>query len=307
MDSDFKTPSGEPAKSDESSATKVPVMDDSSSSSEDQTSDVKDSSAADNHQPDSSALPDEEDHSTPPEEESHTEQHSTETEEMPAVQDEPESPKSDESTESADTVASPVVLPPVKIHSAHKFIYGYVGLIILVAAVVGVYVWQHNKVTSLDTQLAASKGELTSQQQRVYSLESQLSKADSELSSSAPAALKLSFDEGTRYTPGGANSAKNSGVAVDVSITNSTSKAVSLVTSTFKLKDAQNNSYVATNFPTQSTDSSLPAGYTLLIDQSIAPGTTISGTLEFGVPTTTLTSFTLVYNSQTLPITVTSN
>jgi len=92
-----------------------------------------------------------------------------------------------------------------------------------------------------------------------------------------------------------------------VSITNSGSKAVSLVTSTFKLKDTSGDNYVATNYPSQTTDSSLPTGYALLIDQSLAPGATASGTLEFGVPTTTLTSFTLVYNSQSIPVTVTSN
>lgn len=306
MDSDFKAPSGEPAKNDEPSETKVPVMDDSSSSDDGQDSDVKDSPETDSHEADGSVMPNEEDHSTPREEESPAED-SSEAKEMPAIQDEPGSPRSDDSTESTKEDTSPVVLPLVKIHAAHKFIYGYVGLIIFIAAVVGVYVWQHNKVTSLDAQLAASKGELTSQQQRVYSLEAQLSKADSELSSSAAVTLQLSFLKGARYTPSGTNSAKNSGVAVDVSITNSTSKAVSLVTSTFKLKDAQSNSYVATNFPTQTTDSSLPTGYTLLIDQSIAAGATVSGTLEFGVSTTTLTAFTLVYNSQTLPITVTSN
>jgi hypothetical protein len=306
MDSDFKTPSGEPAKNEDSNETKVPVMDDSSTSDDNQTNEENNSSESDSHESDSSVMHDEEDRSTQPEEESHSEDSMGSTG-MSDMDDEPESPKPSEPTESVESVTNPAILPPVKIHGAHKYIYGYVGLIILVAAVVGVYVWQHGKVTSLDTQLAASNSELTTQQQRVYSLESQLSKADSQIASLSPATLQLSFVKGTRYTPSGTNSAKNSGVAIDISITNTTSKAISLVTSTFKIKDAQSNSYGATNFPAQSTDSSLPTGYTLLIDQSLAPNATVSGTLEFGVPTTTLTSFTLVYNSQTLPVTVTAN
>jgi hypothetical protein len=286
MDSDFKTPSSEPVGNDETNETRVPVMNDSPSASEGPTNDVNDSAGTDSFERDSPSVSDQYDHPT---------------------SEEPESPKSSEFNEPIGSVTPAAVVPPVKIQGAHKFVYGYVGLVILIALIAGVYVWQHNKVTSLETRLAASSSELSSQQQRVYTLESQLSKAQSEIASSATPTLGLSVVKAARYTPSGTNTAKNSGVAVDVTITNSTSKAVSLVTSDFKLKDAQGNEYVATNFPAQATDSSLPAGYTLLIDQSLAAGATVSGTLEFGVPTTTLTSFTLVYNSQTLPVTVTSN
>lgn len=42
---------------------------------------------------------------------------------------------------------------PSKIKHAHKFILGYIALIILVAAVAGVYTWQHKKVNSLNAQV----------------------------------------------------------------------------------------------------------------------------------------------------------
>lgn len=215
-------------------------------------------------------------------------------------------PMSDMPTEPETPTAPPVIIPPVKIKSAHKYIYGYVGLIILIAVVVGVYEWQHSKVKSLDAHVAAVNAELSAQQSRVYSLESQLSKADSELAKVTPATLGLTVAKATHYTPSGTKTTKNSGVAVDVSITNPTTSTVSLVTSNFKLKDASGNIYTATNFPSQSTDSSLPSGYTLLIDQSLAPGATVSGTLEFGVPTTTLTSFTLEFNSQSEVVNLTN-
>lgn len=283
MDSDFKTPSSE--SSDE---TKMPSMDSTATPEDSSTTDV-DSMASDR-----STMPDV--NSNHDSEESGTSMSSAESLKTTS-RDESSSFKPDTFKQS-----SSIVTPPVKIKSAHKFIYGYVGLIILVAAVVGVYVWQHNKVTSLNDQVIALNSELGAQQQKVTSLQTQLTKADA-ANSSAPAILGLSVVKATRYTPSATGSAANSGVAVDVSLTNSTDKAVSIVTSNFKLEDANKNNYVATNFPTQTTDSSLPSGYTLLIDQSLAPNTTIQGTLEFSVPTTTLTAFTLVYNSQTLTIT----
>jgi len=294
MDSDFNAPSSEPVKSDSGDESKTPETHDHHSSWDSHTSDVDSSESI--HDSDEPMMSNDKDTHESMEEHHHT-----------SDSDNKDWSKSDMSTDSDSSAKAPVIIPPVKINGAHKYIYGYVGLIILVAAVVGVYVWQHNKVSALNAHVVAVNAELSAQQKRVYSLESQLSKADSEIASFTPATLGLTVVKATHYTPSGTNSAKNSGVAVDVSIKNPTSKAVSLVTSTFKLKDAQSNSYTATNFPAQSTDSSLPSGYSLLIDQSIAPGATVSGTLEFGVPTTTLTAFTLIYNSQSEVVTVTSN
>lgn len=299
MDSDFKTPSDEPVKNDSADETKVPVMDDSSA--EEKSPD----SEADSHESDSPAVDDTET-SSDAEENSTSEENespdidSAEASETPMIDDNPDSSNSDASTDYESSVAPAAITPPVKIHAAHKFIYGYVGLIILVAAVVGVYVWQHNKVSSLNSQVTALSSELSARGQNIISLESQLAKADSLL----PPNLDLSIVKTARYTPSAANSTKNSGVAIDIKITNPTAKPVSLVTSDFSLKDTMSDEYVATNYPTQTTDSSLPAGYSLLIDQSLAPKATVTGTLEFNVPTTTLTSFTLIYNSQAVSATV---
>jgi hypothetical protein len=298
MDSDFKAPNGEAVKNDSADETKVPVMDDSSPVEKSSDSEG-DSHESDNPVVDEHMESDAEDSSTSTEDKPPVVD-STEASETPMEDDKFDSFSSDAPTDSESAVEPLAVVPPVKIRGAHRFIYGYVGLIILVAAVVGVYVWQHDKVSSLNAQVTAISSQLSAQQQEVTSLKSQLAKADSLL----PANLGLTIVKTARYTPSTANSVNNSGVAIDIKITNPTSKAVSLVTSDFNLKDSKGNNYVAANYPTQTTDSSLPTGYTLLIDQSLAPNATVTGTLEFSVPTTTLTSFTLVYNSQTVPATV---
>lgn len=298
MDSDFKAPSGEPVKNDSDDETKVPVMDNRSMDDKSSNNEI------DSHESDSPVTDEAETSSTeetPASEENQSPiEVSTEPSQTPMLDDKLNSFAPDAPTDSEPEITEPAIVPPVKIHAAHKFIYGYVGLIILVAAVVGVYVWQHNKVSSLTAQVTALSSQLGAKEQKVTSLESQLAKADSLL----PANLGLSIVKTSRYTPSTTNSAKNSGIAIDIKITNTTSKAVSLVTSDFKLKDSQGNNYVAANYPTQTTDSSLPAGYSLLIDQSLAPNATVTGTLEFSVPTTTLTSFSLIYNSQSLSTTV---
>lgn len=298
MDSDFKAPSGDTVKNDSADKTKVPVMDDSSEDEKSPASET-DSHESDNPVVDEPMTSDTENHQTSSEDESPAVD-STEASETPMPDDKPDNSSPETTTDSESSAAPSAVVPPVKIRGAHKFIYGYVGLIILVVAVVGVYVWQHNKVSSLNAQVTAINSQLNAQEKQVTSLKAQLAKADSLL----PPNLGLSIVKTARYTPGAASSVKNSGVAIDIKITNSTSKVVSLVTSDFNLKDSQADKYIAANYPTQTTDSSLPTGYVLLIDQSLAPNATVTGTLEFSVPTTTLTSFTLGYNSQAISTTV---
>jgi|ERR1039458_1563143 outer membrane murein-binding lipoprotein Lpp len=61
---------------------------------------------------------------------------------------------SNQSPESSPHIDSiPTATPPVKVKHAHRFILGYIALILLVAALAGVYSWQHKKVNSLSTQI----------------------------------------------------------------------------------------------------------------------------------------------------------
>lgn len=54
--------------------------------------------------------------------------------------------------------------PATNVKHAHKFILGYLVLIVLVAAVAGVYGWQHKKVDSLNTQLSSLQKQVTTLQ-----------------------------------------------------------------------------------------------------------------------------------------------
>jgi hypothetical protein len=45
--------------------------------------------------------------------------------------------------------------PSIHIKHGHKFIYGYLAVLVFVAGLSGVYSWQHSKVTTLSTQLAS--------------------------------------------------------------------------------------------------------------------------------------------------------
>jgi cytoskeletal protein RodZ len=68
---------------------------------------------------------------------------------------------------------APSVTPPIKVKHAHKFILGYIALILLVAALGGVYSWQHKKVNDSNAKIASLQSQLSS-------LKSQVSKPSKE-------------------------------------------------------------------------------------------------------------------------------
>jgi len=56
---------------------------------------------------------------------------------------------------------------PEKIKHVHKFIYGYIALLVLAAAAGGVYGWQHKKVTNLDAQISSTKTQVANLQKEI--------------------------------------------------------------------------------------------------------------------------------------------
>jgi outer membrane murein-binding lipoprotein Lpp len=68
---------------------------------------------------------------------------------------------------------SPPIKPPVRVKHAHKFIFGYIALIVLIAAVGGVYSWQHKKVNESDAKVASLQSQLNSLQNQVNKLSKQ--------------------------------------------------------------------------------------------------------------------------------------
>jgi len=70
-----------------------------------------------------------------------------------------------------------------KIKLKPKFIFGYVALVILLIAVAGVYVWQHEKVTDTNSRLSSSKTQTINLQKQVSSLQTALNQDKSILAS----------------------------------------------------------------------------------------------------------------------------
>jgi len=64
----------------------------------------------------------------------------------------------DDSNASADIKVSPTTsTSSVHVKHAHKFLFGYLVLLVFAAALAGVYNWQHNKVNTLSNQVASLK------------------------------------------------------------------------------------------------------------------------------------------------------
>lgn len=72
------------------------------------------------------------------------------------------------------TPVTPVT--PPKIKHAHKFIFGYLGLILLVVAVGGVYSWQHNKVVNLQNQSISQELQIAKLNKQIAGLQTTVKK-----------------------------------------------------------------------------------------------------------------------------------
>lgn len=83
------------------------------------------------------------------------------------------SPEPTASTSPSSNVSTPEAAPPVSAKHAHKFIVSYLFLIILVAALGGVYTWQHKKVTDANAKVASLQTQVTSLLSQVNKLSKQ--------------------------------------------------------------------------------------------------------------------------------------
>src|ERR1017187_9171027 len=73
------------------------------------------------------------------------------------------------------------VTPP-KIKHAHKFIFGYLALILLAVAVAGVYNWQHMKVVNLQNQAISQELQIAKLNKQVAALQTTVKKDTSSTS-----------------------------------------------------------------------------------------------------------------------------
>ena len=72
------------------------------------------------------------------------------------------------------TPPAPVITPASNMKHANKFIFGYIGLVVLAVTVAGVYYWQHGLVTKANSTIS-------SQQSQISDLKNQLSVANKNL------------------------------------------------------------------------------------------------------------------------------
>ena len=186
-----------------------------------------------------------------------------------------------------------------------------VGLVLIVLATLGIYLWQQGIVKGLNKDNRALEAKVVSQSAQLKTLE----KNNKDLSArvnfldkalkEATAAANIEFGElsfpsvkATHYTYDEAG-VERSVLLVDVTTKNETDQTLFLSAFNFKLKDAQNKSYPFAgegSFP-------LPTGRVLLFDQQMAPAETVTGTLAFNAPKL-IKLFTLFYNAQKFTITV---
>jgi len=177
-------------------------------------------------------------------------------------------------------------------------------IVFLAAGAGGIYYWQHHKVTTLSAQLNSQSSQLASQSTKITSLQKQIS----DLQKGAQTNLAISVNRASRFDVYGAGATTTDDVAVSVTIKNQSSSTSTIDTSAFKLKDSQNNIYQSYkdaygNGVVTDLDRTLPSGETLLTNQPLAAGETITGSLVYRAHNT-LSTFTLVYGSQSLPVTI---
>jgi Tfp pilus assembly protein PilN len=199
-------------------------------------------------------------------------------------------------------------------------------LVLLVVAIVaasggGTYLWQHGLLTDKNASLQAANKKadaLTKQlgtaKTTLTATNAKLKKANDALAEqqgNTPAmqeALSLTVNRSTRmiYADGLGEyrHANAHTVAVSMTLTNNTKQPISIQTASFKLKDSDSNTYKL--YGTGSLGSRLGSGYADLYDQTVEPGESVSGALEFQVTSGKTTSYTLYNESKAYPFTASS-
>jgi flagellar basal body-associated protein FliL len=188
-----------------------------------------------------------------------------------------------------------------KTHNSLKLIL-IIACVLLAAAAVGAYFWQHHKVTTLSSQLNSQSSQLASQSNKISALQGQLANIEK----GALTNLAISVNHASRFDVFGAGTTDD--VSVSVTIKNQSTSAATIDTSAFKLKDTQNNTYQSYKdaygaATVSDLDRTLPSGETLLTDQPLAAGETVTGSLVYRAHNT-LSNFMVVYGSQSTQVTI---
>jgi hypothetical protein len=83
---------------------------------------------------------------------------------------------------------------PVKVSHAHKFIFGYIALLVLAALVGGVYHWQHSKLNLADKKSASLSTQVSQLNKQLLGLQTQIYKDNIKIQASQSAAQSATLD-----------------------------------------------------------------------------------------------------------------
>lgn len=200
-------------------------------------------------------------------------------------------------------------------------IFLLVGLIIEVVSAWLVYLWQHDLYEKQSLAVAKSNKKLLLSDKKVASSNKQIEELKTQVlvlekkyeqlndkDNSKPvvtveqAGLGVVVNGAIRFTP---CNCMEKAVGVNVTLTNNATSSQTIDKYTFKLLDAQNNSYLDSGLGNTSLEQQyLPSDYVLLPDQQLAPKQTVRGTVIFIVSDETLSKFTLVSGTKTYPVAI---
>ncbi len=186
------------------------------------------------------------------------------------------------------------------------------AVVLIFSSSSGVYYWQHKKLKQVQLQLAQSSQSNSSLESKIGALNKQVASLDSQstqsngLAQSAkePAAqtvpvadLTIKVLDGYRYYT--TQYPNNPYVVVDVTLTNNSSTSLPVPVSSFNLRDSSGNGGGSFG---ELAGTTMPNGKTILGDQTLAAGQTVTGGLTFSAFNKNATTYTLTNKSQTFPV-----
>lgn len=192
-----------------------------------------------------------------------------------------------------------------------KLIISYIVIVVVfIAAIVGIYLWQRGVVKGLETDKSSLKEKVASQSAQLKKLQKEnkdlkskvsfLEKSLIEATASANfelGELTISVSKTVRYDdPGNLADDDTPAVLVDLNVKNETEQTLFLSTLSFKLKDKKNRTYLP--------DTSLPGTRVSLKDQQVVAGESVVGSIAFYSVPKSESLFTLFYDTQQFTITV---
>lgn len=191
-------------------------------------------------------------------------------------------------------------------------------VLLLLLSGFGIYKWQHDKLVAANKNISSQNSQLSQLDNKVKTLlmENNALNAEYKKSSSTLSSLQqglgysqtkfnITVDSSSYVDPYGHGSGipPTAYVGVQITVHNPTNQSINLTTESFKLQDSQNNVYPVFN-PSYVSNSGLPSGYVVLLDQVLSPNETVKGVVVFKLPNNSLHSFTFINGKNSYPIKV---